>query len=37
MTDQSPTQTRELAPARPTWHVAVVRPETMTFLLLILD
>ena len=29
------TQTRELAPARPTWHVVLVRPETMTFLLLI--
>lgn len=35
MSDQSATQTRELAPARSAWHVALVRPETMTFLLLI--
>ena len=35
MSNQSATQTRELAPARSTWYVAVVRPETMTFLLLI--
>ena len=35
MSDQSTTQTRELAPARSAWHVALVRPETMTFLLLI--
>jgi rhamnose transport system permease protein len=27
--------TRELAPARPGWHIALVRPETMTFVLLI--
>lgn len=27
--------TRELAPARPTWHIVLVRPETMTFLLLL--
>ena len=26
---------RELAPARPAWHVMLVRPESMTFLLLI--
>ena len=30
------TQTRELAPARPGWHIALVRPETMTFVLLII-
>jgi rhamnose transport system permease protein len=35
MTDASTTQTRKLAPARPTWHVVLVRPETMTFFLLI--
>jgi rhamnose transport system permease protein len=35
MTDTTTTQIRELAPARPTWHVVLVRPETMTFLLLI--
>ena len=35
MTDAAAPQTRELAPARPTWHVVLVRPETMTFLLLI--
>ena len=35
MSDQSATQTRELAPVRSAWHVALVRPETMTFLLLI--
>lgn len=35
MTDTANAPTRELAPARPTWHVLLVRPETMTFLLLI--
>jgi len=35
MTDTVNAPTRELAPARPTWHVVLVRPETMTFLLLI--
>ena len=35
MTDVATTPTREMAPARPTWHVILVRPETMTFLLLI--
>ena len=30
------TPARELAPARPTWHVILVRPETMTLLLLVL-
>jgi rhamnose transport system permease protein len=35
MTDTTVTTTRELAPARPTWHLILVRPETMTFLLLI--
>lgn len=34
MSDQT-AQTRELAPARPGWHIALVRPETMTFVLLI--
>ena len=37
MTDTgTSTPSRELAPARPTWHILLVRPETMTFLLLIL-
>jgi len=35
MTDTPLTTTRELAPARPAWHIVLVRPETMTFLLLI--
>jgi len=35
MTEFANTPTREMAPARPTWHVILVRPETMTFLLLI--
>lgn len=35
MTDTATTPTREIAPARPTWHLILVRPETMTFLLLI--
>ena len=35
MSDPITTQTRELAPARSAWHVALVRPETMTLLLLI--
>ncbi len=35
MTDTPLTPARELAPARPTWHIVLVRPETMTFLLLI--
>ena len=41
MTDTAPlpnapsTSGRELAPAHPTWHVLLVRPETMTFLLLV--
>lgn len=35
MIDTTVTTTRELAPARPTWHLILVRPETMTFLLLI--
>ena len=35
MTDQSGTLSRESAPARSAWPVALVRPETMTFLLLI--
>ncbi len=35
MTDSAQSAIRELAPARPTWHVVLVRPETMTFLLLI--
>jgi len=35
MTDTA-TAPREMAPARPRWHVMLVRPETMTFLLLIL-
>ncbi len=34
MTDTTPT--REMAPARPTWHVVLVRPETMTLLLIII-
>ncbi|MEO0637488.1 MAG: ABC transporter permease [Pseudomonadota bacterium] len=28
-------KSRELAPARPTWHILLVRPETMTLLLLV--
>jgi rhamnose transport system permease protein len=36
MTDTVSSPTREMAPARPTWHVLLVRPETMTFLLLVL-
>ncbi len=36
MTETTVMQTREIAPARPTWHVVLVRPETMTFALLIL-
>ncbi|WP_299755373.1 ABC transporter permease [uncultured Boseongicola sp.] len=35
MTDTTVAKSRELAPARPTWHLILVRPETMTFLLLI--
>lgn len=35
MSDAPPSPTRELAPARPTWHILLVRPETMTFLLLV--
>ncbi len=35
MNDTTVTTTRELAPARPTWHLILVRPETMTFVLLI--
>lgn len=35
MTDTASSPTREMAPVRPTWHVILVRPETMTFLLLI--
>lgn len=35
MTDAATTPNREIAPARPTWHLILVRPETMTFLLLI--
>ncbi len=35
MTDTATSPVREMAPARPTWHVVLVRPETMTFLLLI--
>ena len=35
MTDQSATQTREPVPAVVAWHKNLVRPETMTFLLLI--
>lgn len=34
-TDTSSAPTRELAPPRPTWHVVLVRPETMTFVLLV--
>ena len=34
MTDTK-TPTREMAPARPAWHVILVRPETMTLVLLI--
>lgn len=36
MTETVSTETRVLAPARPAWHVALVRPESMTFLLLVL-
>lgn len=36
MTDTPTVTTRELAPARPAWHVLLVRPETMTFLLLVI-
>lgn len=32
---QSPTSSREAATPRPTWQVILIRPETMTFLLLI--
>ena len=35
LSDAPSTSGRELAPARPTWHVLLVRPETMTFLLLV--
>ncbi|SMX23991.1 ABC transporter permease [Boseongicola aestuarii] len=35
MMNSTPAPTRELAPARPTWHIVLVRPETMTFLLLL--
>jgi rhamnose transport system permease protein len=35
MTDAAIGKTREVATARPTWHVVLVRPETMTFVLLI--
>lgn len=35
MSDMVATPARELAPARPTWHIVLVRPETMTFLLLV--
>lgn len=34
-TRPSETRGRELAPARPTWHIVLVRPETMTLLLLV--
>ncbi|MGP1396058.1 MAG: ABC transporter permease [Inquilinaceae bacterium] len=34
-TDTSAAPARELAPPRPTWHVLLVRPETMTFVLLV--
>ena len=36
MTENLTTTTRELVPARPTWHVVFVRPETMTALLIII-
>lgn len=36
MTETSSPPTRELAAARPAWQVIFVRPETMTFLLLVL-
>lgn len=35
MSDSGGVSSRELAPARPTWHVMLVRPESMTFVLLI--
>lgn len=35
MSDAATSPTRELAPTRPTWHILLVRPETMTFLLLV--
>jgi rhamnose transport system permease protein len=35
MTDTAASPTREMAPARPTWHVVLVRPETMTLFLLV--
>ena len=36
MTENSTTTTRELVPARPTWHVVFVRPETMTAILIVI-
>lgn len=36
MTDTASSPAREMVPARPRWHVILVRPETMTFLLLVL-
>lgn len=33
--DQPAAEIREMAPARPLWHIVLVRPETMTFGLLI--
>jgi rhamnose transport system permease protein len=35
MSDTVTTPTREMAPVRPTWHVILVRPETMTLALLV--
>lgn len=35
MTEITTNPTSEIAAARPTWHIVLVRPETMTFLLLI--
>lgn len=35
-TSGSAPATRELAPPRPTWHVILVRPETMTFVMLVI-
>lgn len=36
MTMQTQGQARDAAPARPAWQVVLIRPETMTFLLLII-
>ncbi len=37
MTETSSSPTRDLVPARPAWQVIFVRPETMTFLLIIIS